>query len=320
MAEQRPVWLGDYRNDPLGYAAVAEKHRIAASLAIPLIVDGKGFGCLFFSYYDSPHGFSETEVDFAQKTGAVVSQALENSRLFEAEVEAQRRAEQELQATGLLLEAATAATSGTGLDPMLESLGDLLLRSTNHSRVAFELWDEERQEVEVAVSRGPAATPRRRFKFDEMSEAARQAITTRTTVVVDYAKIGLPGPLKQYVDEHAFLLLLAVPVVYRERLIGLVMVDEPGEARLFTPREIQLVEAIAAQAGSAIEHARLVAREEEAARLDEPRTSTRTTRLVQRLRPHRGAYWPPWSRSRVRSCGAERRRRHAPHPRCCRVP
>ena len=162
-----------------------------------------------------------------------------------------------MEARNLLLEAATTAAAGTDLDGMLQSLGDLLLRATDHSRVLLELWDGEHREVEIAVSRGTAATPKQRFAFDGISDGAKEVITTKKTLVIDYAATGIPGPQKAYVDEHAFLLMLVVPIVYRERLIGLITLDQPGEARPFSPKEIELVEAIAAQAAAAIEHARL---------------------------------------------------------------
>src|SRR5664280_3502076 len=101
---------------------------------------------------------------------------------------AQQRAKLELGTTSLLLEAATTATSWTDLGPMLESLGDLLVRSTDHSRVILELWDEEHREVEIAVSRGAAAVPRQRFAFDDVSDAAKHVITTRTTSIIDYGE------------------------------------------------------------------------------------------------------------------------------------
>ena len=172
-----------------------------------------------------------------------------------------KRSEQErerlLQNTALLLEAATAATSWTDLDQMLESICDLLLRSTDHSRVVLELWDEERREVEIAASRGPSAIRRERFSFDVLSKTAREAITSRTTLVLDSAASEMPAQRRRYADEHAFVLTLIVPIVHRERLIGLVTLDEPGDRRPFSPQEVELVEAIAGQAGAAVAHARL---------------------------------------------------------------
>ena len=78
--------------------------------------------------------------------------------------------------TELLLEAATVLSSWTDLDRMLQSLGDLLARSAAHSRIVLELWDEERREVEIAVSRGAEAIAKQRFGFDEISAATRQRI------------------------------------------------------------------------------------------------------------------------------------------------
>ena len=179
-----------------------------------------------------------------------------------SDISERKRAEAErerlIETTSLLLDATTTTTSWTTLDHLLESLGELLARSASHSRVVLELWDEERQEIEVAFAQGRQAVPRERFAFDEISDGAKQAIRTRKTVVVDYAHTGRSGSLGQYLDDHAFVLSLAVPIVYRERLVGLVMVDEPGQARPFAPEEIEVMEAIAAQAAASIEHARLI--------------------------------------------------------------
>ena len=77
---------------------------------------------------------------------------------------------------------------------MLQSLGDLLVRSTAHSRIVLELWDEARREVEVAVSRGAEAIPKQRFGFDQVSAATQQVITSRQKLVIDYAATTSPSP------------------------------------------------------------------------------------------------------------------------------
>jgi type I restriction enzyme M protein len=215
-----------------------------------------------FEFFDPASDAWFEERDYPSAGGITV--------LF-TDITERKRAEAErdmlMEARNLLLEAATTAAAGTDLDRMLEALGDLLLRATDHSRILLELWDEERREVEIAVSRGAAATPKQRFAFDGISDGAKEVVTTRKTLVIDYAATGIPGPQKAYVDEHAFLLMLVVPIVYRERLIGLITLDQPGEARPFSPKEIELVEAIAAQAGAAIENAGLLAESLERERL-----------------------------------------------------
>jgi PAS domain S-box-containing protein len=200
-------------------------------------------------------------------------------------IEAER--ERLLQTTRLLLEAATVGASMLDLDQMLGSLAELLLRSSDHSRVLIELWDDEHEEVDIAVTRGTGAVAAQRLEFDDVAEAVRQVTSTRQTTVVDYTEIGLPGPLR-HVDRHAFLLLLVVPIIHRERLVGLIVVDEPGERRPFGSEEIELVEAIAGQAAAAIANAQLIEREVKASRFEASTTWSRTTRLVDRLRRH------PW--------------------------
>jgi PAS domain S-box-containing protein len=205
-----------------------------------------------FEFYYPPFDTWFEERDYPSSDGiTVLFTDITERKLAEAE------RDQLMEAKNLLLEAATTAAAWTDLDRMLESLGDLLLHATDHSRIQLQVWDEERCEVEIAVSRGAAATPKRRFAFDGISDGAKEVITTKKTLVIDYAATSIPSLQKEYVDEHAFLLMLVVPILYRERLIGLITLDQPGQARQFTPREIELVEAIAAQAGAAIEHARL---------------------------------------------------------------
>ena len=254
---REPLTIADMRSEGTADVGFVRAYGLRSVLAVPLITHEVVIGCLLF-YGRTARSFDEAEIDFGRKLGATVSLAIENGRLFDAEVEAERQVRLELQRTSLLLEAATMTASWTDLGQMLESLGDLLVRSTDHSRVVLELWDEERREVEVVVSQGSAAVPKQRFHFDDISDAAKEVIRTGKMVVIDYTATVLPVSLREYLDEHGFCLLLAMPILYRERLIGLIMVDHPGERRPFTPQEIQLIEAVAGQAGSAIENARLL--------------------------------------------------------------
>lgn len=112
---------------------------------------------------------------------------------------------------------------------------------------------------------GPEAPARERFAFAAISETAKQVIRTHRTQIIDYEGTGRPVSLDDYLDEHGFRLLLAVPMMYRDRLVGLMMVDEPDERREFGAREIQLVEAIASQAGVAIANAQLYEAEKDIA-------------------------------------------------------
>lgn len=173
MLSREPLAIADMKPDPKTNVGFVRAHGLRSVLALPLLAKDLVIGCLLV-YGRQIHQFDEAEIDFGRKLSATVSLAIENARLHEGQVEAQRRAEQELATTSLLLEAATTSTSWTDLEEMLQSLGDLLLRSTDHSRVLLELWHEQRQEVEIAVSRGAQATAKQRFGLDEISDGAKE--------------------------------------------------------------------------------------------------------------------------------------------------
>jgi GAF domain-containing protein/anti-sigma regulatory factor (Ser/Thr protein kinase) len=256
LRERELLTIVDMARDPKVNVGFVRAKALRSVLAVPLIVRGEMLGCLLF-YGRRPHRFTRAETDFGRALGATLSQAIDNARLYEAEALARSAARRDLEATRVLLDAAATVSSLTELDEMLQALADLVARSTDHQRVVLELWHEERREVEVAAAAGPAAPAHERFAFGAISEAARQVIRTRQTQVIDYAETGRPEALHEYLDEHRFRLLLAVPMVYRDRLVGLIMVDQPGERREFGEREIQLVEAIGSQAGVAIANAQL---------------------------------------------------------------
>ena len=260
--------LIDYDALESGERGVAEHRPSHLALDVPLFFGERFVGILAIDDPARRQELSDREIGLIVGIAAHAAVAIENARLFEAEVEAQRRARRELETTSLLLEAATAVASWTDLGQILESLGDLLLRSSGRSRILLELWDEEHREIEVAVSRGSAAVRRQRFGYDGLSAGAREAITTGKTVVVSYDEAVVATAVREYVDEHDFQLVLMAPIIHRERTVGLIIADEPGERRPFTPREVRLVEAIAAQAGVAIENARLFAAELAAGEID----------------------------------------------------
>ena len=280
-------------SEDIGATPVSETSRrnahdagIRAYVLLPITAGHETIGTFYLAWAETRR-FDADELAFLEALAAESATGLEHARLFEAQQRAEEQARRELESTSLLLEVTTSAPSWTELGVAMEAIGDLLVKSTDHSRVLVELWDEEHREIEIAASRGAEATPRQRFSFDGLSEGVKRVIASRRTAVVDCAETQLPGTRKGSVDDHAFLLTLVVPVVRHERLVGLIVVDEPGTRRPFTQRDIELVEAIAVQAGAAIDHLRLLERDAQAARVAGSETWDRTSRLLRRLQAHR---------------------------------
>lgn len=81
LREQRPIFTAASRDERWVDTALAERLGVEVVIAIPLRVSASTSGCLCFTYRQRRR-HSATEIDFARKVGAVVSQALENARLL----------------------------------------------------------------------------------------------------------------------------------------------------------------------------------------------------------------------------------------------
>jgi len=194
----------------------------------------------------------ELEGEVAERQKAEV--ALRES-LARIEVLSDER-ERELHKTKMLLHAAEAIAEWTDLDHVLDGLADIVLAATEHTRVMVHMWDEIKREMCAVVVRGNASgfASGECTSWDELSSPARDVVETMSSMVVDYDALS-PERTGKAAKSRAHLGLL-VPLVYRQRVLGLVTVDSPGERRGFEEPEIALIQGIAAQAAVAAENAR----------------------------------------------------------------
>lgn len=164
---------------------------------------------------------------------------------------------QELSVTKKLLDAAESIARWTSLEDLAQGLAESLLKLTPHTRATIDLWDAKRREIQVVASEGELPFPRgSRWPIDQVSNAARQAILGGTTHILDLDT--LPVEERGIVAaEYSFKLGLYMPLMQRDEVLGMIVLDDPGQKCEFSEREIGLVRAIAAQAAVAFENARL---------------------------------------------------------------
>jgi len=182
-----------------------------------------------------------------------VARSLELARCDLAD--ARHQAAEELDTTRLLLEASTTLRTWTDIDALLSGLADMVMRATSHKRVTIGLLTADRSALELITIVGVGEAQGDMFPLDRVSRPLREALRTGRTMLADYDALpederGLSGPF----DGH---LALMVPLVVGGHVIGHVGIDDPGERRDFAEREVRIAEAIASQAASAIENARL---------------------------------------------------------------
>jgi PAS domain S-box-containing protein len=209
--------------------------------------------------WPEPRKFTDDDIEFFTSIANEVAVGLENARLYEAEVEAQRKAQDELMTSNLLLAASNALAVSLDLHHILESLSDVVLKALDRTRLVVNLIDRETNELTVAFSRGELARPvGTKTKMKALPPYIQQLILTKKPLVIDYDKPDMPRQARaEHAESRKMKYVLLAPLTVRDEILGFVAIDDPGTRRQFTEREISLVEAIAAQAAVAIENAKL---------------------------------------------------------------
>ena len=224
-------------------------------ISVPVRVRDEVVGSLGL-IFPGQRTFGAEEVSLYQALADQLGVGLDKARLFEAEATARQEAAQELATTGFLLEAAAELNKRSDLEGTLSALADIALRATPHARVSIGLLAADRSQVTFAATAGeepmPAGTV---VSWNGVSSALREALIEGTTRVADYDLLseeqrGNAVPVTSR-------LALLVPLVFGDRTVGHIGLDDREERREFTEREIEIIESIASHAATAIENARL---------------------------------------------------------------
>jgi serine phosphatase RsbU (regulator of sigma subunit)/FixJ family two-component response regulator len=190
-------------------------------------------------------------------------------RRVEAERDnALRELRRELDTTNRVLEAAEALAASRTLSDVLTTLADILLNATSHTRVIVSLSEGEPSSLVVWVSAGLEPVPAGlSVERPQLSDLAVTTLDSRRAALVDFDASGGTAELRNAkIVSH---LALVMPLVFGDRVLGMLTIDDPEQRREFGEREIALVEGIAANAAVAIENARLLEAEQRSTRIAE---------------------------------------------------
>jgi PAS domain S-box-containing protein len=180
-------------------------------------------------------------------------EALKESQ--EAEEQLKVALSRELLMSRRLLETAETLADWTDLASILERLVALVVEMTGHSRAGIGLYDPDLKRIRVAASAGVAPMKPASAPLSSFSSAMQEVIKTGRSILVDYDQ--LPESERQIARTYNTRYALLVPLVYREQVLGVIMVDDPVPSTTFTEEDRRLIEGIGAQAAVAIENARL---------------------------------------------------------------
>jgi sigma-B regulation protein RsbU (phosphoserine phosphatase) len=140
---------------------------------------------------------------------------------------------------------------------VLENIMDRVIQVTGAERGFLMLCDDEKEELTFKVARGINRSDLESPAFQVSTTILRQVEQTRQALLTDNAQFDPRFKRGESIMILGLRSILCVPILVKSRLIGLVYVDNRLQAGLFREDHLALLTAFAAQAGVAIENARL---------------------------------------------------------------
>jgi PAS domain S-box-containing protein len=285
LASLQPVIIEDRRTDPrFQQSDVLQRHGILSGVSVPIPGTDRPFGTLAV-HSTVPRRFTTDDVHFLQGVANVLAAAMQRSeseaRLRDREAAYRATLEQrvaertrELQA---LLDVSHNVASMLELGPLVSLILDQLSSVVEYTG-AFVLTLEA-DALRVLDYRGPVPSERLVGTCFPIEHAVvYQEVVRRgdAPVIVDDLRDGSPfsrailtSPIAPLDPARASSRsLLAVPLKIKDRVIGLLRLDH-AEAHAYEARHAALALAFANQAAVALENARLYARAQAMAALEE---------------------------------------------------
>ncbi|MBF5044613.1 MULTISPECIES: GAF domain-containing protein [Myxococcaceae] len=235
--------------DP-GARKYLEVDGLQAVAAVPLVAKGEALGVLMLGRRRAA-GLTPRELELLRSVGAQLGVALDSSRLFH---EARRRAED----LAIVHEVGRSLTGTLELQQLLDRGVVNLARIVDAPDAYLFLADAggERLEIRAAAGDHPELVGLYLPAQPPDSSLVARVFQTREGALVEDARTD-PRVNPALRSRELGLGYLALPLVVRERTVGVAVISETRHTRRFTPQEVERAAAVANQLAVALDSARL---------------------------------------------------------------
>ncbi len=249
----------DLAQDERAVEEIGEMPWLETAISVPLLTRGKAIGAIVA--FNKVGGRSFTYADLEQRLQPLADQAavaIENARLYAAQ---QRR----VQESRILLDIASVVSSTLDLNEVLKHVAQHVAQACGaHRCTILLLAGDEEMLIPLMSQFSDGHVDREMWRLFrdarypvpvsqvlEMQQVIREQ---RPLFVPDASASSLPV---HWIEPLGVESVLIVPLVSKERVIGLMGLDHVEEGLEFTAEQVDLAMAIAAQAATAVENARL---------------------------------------------------------------
>jgi len=252
-----PLLYKEFQREPHAQA------RIRSWLGIPLLFGDRVIGMLALDKRQ-PAFYTEEHARLAMAFAAQAAIAIHNARLH---LETQER----LKDLTLLFDSSATLSTSLNVDRVVYSIAEQIRTAFNTQGCAVSLWEREKGALVTLLDHSddtetwqpePAGTM---YPLEDYPATARVLTSRQPKVIQASDPEGDPAERAWMVAEEVKSLLM-VPMVVRDKVVGLLELMESETERIFTPTEISLCQTLANQAAAALDNARLFQETEARAR------------------------------------------------------
>lgn len=247
----RPLVTDDYERECRGRGVLPTTSGILAWMGVPLNAGAENIGAISLGSRDPSVTYPASQVNLVQAIADQAAGAIVKARLLE---ESQRRTRQ----LTTLNEVARSLTSTLELDRLLNQILQSAVEILNCVAGSLVLVDEQTDELVFEVAAGPVASAFTGKRLPAGTGLVGKAVENRSPIIANDVrrnKEWFEQPDQQSGFETQD--ILAVPMMFKDRVTGVIEVINRKDALPFTPDDQELLEAYTSQAAIAIENARL---------------------------------------------------------------
>lgn len=252
-----PLVTEDARHEP----SLERSHQAFIALdirslaLIPLVVDHDVIGVVTLETIGKLGDFRPQAIELCQTIANQVTAAISRSQAFASARQSAEALGEKVSELSTLLDAARILSSLLKPEEVLNKLMELVSRQLNVTTVALWTITEGNMLVPAALDGIPSERAGRMRVPVGQGHTGRVAQTGLPLIIDDVNKHG--GSIyPRYERDNNLVSYMGVPVIYRERTIGVLSVMT-NYVRFFSDDEMMLMAGLADQAATALENARL---------------------------------------------------------------
>ncbi len=268
MDTESPLRVPVIQNHPKSVGFPDHHPRMVSFLGMPIRTSDRQLGQIYLTEKKDADDFSSDDEMIIQMLATYAATAITNARLIENMRERDAALTRRNVDMNLLNDIASALTSSLDLNEILNKALGLVMNYLKMEAGEIFLLEEDRTTLRMMLHRGEAAEAfwtRNLFKVGEgypgiVAKNGRPMISTDLSQDESF--------LRKAVVKAGFRQILSIPLISSESVMGVMSVATRSKAP-FEDRSVQMLSAVGAWAGLAIENARLHANARRLAVLEE---------------------------------------------------